>query len=224
MRSASSRAVAALSVLLVAGAALAEKKKEKPREPEEPVAGEVSVRQGRGAGRLVLLGEAGWPGISAGALQGVAPNLDLGGRLTFNYGMEGNPRVIVPGVKAQFLLRAHLLDVDRLALGLELSPGVLAYFWPVNPYIGLQVPVGLVLGIAVSDQLKAHVAAEVPLTFYFSPRVSVDYAVLFGGGLEYWLDRQLAITLRIRIGPYVAAQGPGPQLSFHSLLGIAYAL
>jgi hypothetical protein len=47
---------------------------------------------------------------------------------------------------------------------------------------------------------------------------------MVGGGGEYLLDRNLALTLRARVGPEfaVANSGSASQMGFSTLIGIAY--
>ena len=47
--------------------------------------------------------------------------------------------------------------------------------------------------------------------------------ILFGAGVEYFLDRSMAVTFNVRAGPMIFTKsGYGADLSFQALLGLAY--
>jgi hypothetical protein len=54
-----------------------------------------------------------------------------------------------------------------------------------------------------------NVGLDVPMFVAFGPLGALAVPVLFGAGVEYALDRQLALTLNLRAGPSVPVTGYG---------------
>ena len=165
-----------------------------------------SVLTGRtvGGGQSVLDIEAGYPGISVSYLHGLSSRVDIGGAFTFNYGLEGTT-IIFPGIKPQFLLKFGLLDTGKVNLALTFSPALLMYFGN-GVVFGMAIPVGLNLGFPLMDSLNVAASFDLPVWISFSDGVAVP--ILFGGGLEYFLDRSMALTFKLKLGPTVGFVGP----------------
>jgi hypothetical protein len=180
-----------------------------------------------GEGNTVFSGQAGWPGLSLAVLRGVLPRVDLGGRFTFNYGQEGLVERVEPGIKFQGYSRLKLLQLDTVALAATFQPGLLFYFPEGDTQVGLTLPVGLVVGIPVGSTLMVNVGLEVPFHVYFGEGGGAVVPVLVGGGLEYFFDRNLAVTASVRMGPSLvpgAGKGLGGKEAYftlETLLGVA---
>jgi len=58
----------------------------------------------------------------------------------------------------------------------------------------------------------------------FTNPAGVLFGPQFGGGGEYLIDRNLAVTARIRVGPRFAldSNGSATQTGFVTLIGLAY--
>jgi hypothetical protein len=177
-----------------------------------------------GESRTVVTGQAAFPGISAGLLRGVHPHVDVGGRLSFNYGVEGNAADIAPELKLQAQVRGSLYQGARVNLGAEFSPGALVLFRPADVQEwGMALPVALTLGIPVGSALHLHAAVECPLWFDFTSQ-HLRVPILAGGGAEYFLDRSVALTLNLRMGPTLQTWEGTGVFTFQSLLGVAWRL
>jgi hypothetical protein len=183
-----------------------------------------SVITGRtvGANQNALDISAGWPGISIGFLHGASDRFDIGGSFTFNYGFEGDPSTIAPGIKPQLLMRLGFLDNGKVNLGMTIAPGPLFYFFGGGALVGITIPVGLNLGIAVADSLNLAVSFDMPLWVAFAGAAGVGVPILFGGGLEYFIDRSMALTFRLKLGPTVGTFGTS--FTFVSQVGLAIKL
>lgn len=179
-----------------------------------------------GLGQTVILGQAGWPGFSATLLHGLAPALDLGAKLTFNYGEEGIVTQIVPGIKVQAVARVTFFDNEKLNLGMRFEPGPLVYFTSFETTAGLALPVGLQLGISLSSAFLLSVGVDAPVFRTFGAAGGWVFPILFGGGLEYFVAPDLAATFKVEIGPAVDTRGfrPISNLALEGLFGIAYRL
>jgi hypothetical protein len=190
-----------------------------------------SVITGRtvGTNNDLLFFQAGWPGISASLIHGVKPKLDLGGIFTFNYGFEGDVNApVTPGLKVQGLLRANFTDTSKLNFGLNFAPGPLFYFFNGGPtVIGLEVPIGLALGIRASPDLNVGLTFELPMFVVFGTSRydgQLVLPILFGGGIEYFLERNLALTFTLRMGPMIYTASNFTDFDFQALFGLAVKL
>jgi hypothetical protein len=179
-----------------------------------------------GLGRTAIFGQVGFPGFSASLLHGIAPALDLGAKLTFNYAEEGIVSQVVAGVKAQAVARLSFFDNGRVNFGMQFEPGPLVYFTSFETTAGLSLPVGLRLGISLSQTFLASVGVEAPVFRVFGTAGGWVFPILFGGGLEYFVAPDLAATFNVRLGPSVDTRGfkPVSNLAFEGLFGIAYRL
>lgn len=166
--------------------------------------GSFSVLAGKsvGAGNTVVHGEAGWPGISAAFWHGAGPKLDIGGKFSLLYAYEGIVQLGGNmGLKAQGLLRVSLLERGRLNLGLKFMPGLFAYFRGGSSEMGLVMPIDLTLGFQVMPQLMLSAGMDFPMFVVFGPWGGVAFPMRIGMGLEYAIDRTLAVTFSLRGGP-----------------------
>ena len=155
-----------------------------------------------GEGATSFHGQVGWPGLAFSLLHGVAPKVDFGGKLSLLYGYEGITRVDpLPGVKMQGVVKLNLLERGKLNFGLRFSPGLFFYFFDGYTQPGLTLPIDVVLGIAVAPNLMINVGIDFPIFVAFGEFSGLVVPVLAGGGLEYFLDRNLGITFNVRAGP-----------------------
>lgn len=194
------------------------------------VAGEASAEgwsamsgQTLGTGTGMVWGQAGWPGISADVAWGTSPTLDLGGRFTFNYGEEGITDTGVLGLKFQFTLRTLLVRKPKFDLALRFDPGLLLYFPSNRTLVGLTFPVGLELGFPISPVVRVNGSFDLPFWITFSPSPTQAFIpILFGGGVEYLVEKDLALTARLKMGPTIATYSGHAYFTLYFLLGVAY--
>ena len=178
-----------------------------------------------GSGAGMIWGQFGWPGISADLAYGVSPTLDLGGRFTFNYGEEGITDTGVLGLKFQFTLRGQLIHKPKFDMALRFDPGLLLYFPSNTTVVGMTFPFGLEFGFPITHVFRANASFDLPFWITFSPSPVVGYIpILFGGGVEYLLQRDLALTARLKMGPTIVTRSTTRNAFFtlYFLFGIAY--
>lgn len=169
--------------------------------------------------------EIGWPGAYLTVLHGRTATLDFGGRIGFQYGFEGRPDQVFPGVVLSGVARLKLLERDKLVVGVRTSPGLLMYFpTRVMNEVGVTIPVEASAGYLILPNLSAHAGLSLPMAIFFQPRVAFYLPVLAGGGVEYKVDQNLSLTLDTRVGPLFRFErfGPFTDLSFRVLLGAGY--
>ncbi|QRK04054.1 hypothetical protein JQX13_27655 [Archangium violaceum] len=211
-------------VLLVSGAAVAQ---------------DVSYGRGQGwsvlsgqtvgQGGTALVGQVGWPGLSLGLLHGATSKFDIGGKLSFNYGREGIVTSVVPGLKLQAWVRLMLLQSSRVNVGLSFAPGPFFYFYENFTDVGLSLPIALAVGIPVGSALMLNVGLDIPFYVVFGAGGGPVFPLLLGGGLEYFVDRNLAITFNVRMGPSIGAYGDfrgrgRARFTLEAMFGVAYRL
>jgi hypothetical protein len=222
-------ALGALALVLAAGTAFGAEEKRVERAAQYGGQGwSLLGGQTVGGGADVLLAQLGYPGITVGYFHGVTPNVDLGFRGGFNYGYEGLVTVLVPGVRGEFLARFQLIDAGRFSLGASAGAGVFGYFGQFSQVVGVTLPVGIAFGIPIASSLQLSLTVDAPLFVTFGPSGGLTFPLLFGVGLEYFIDRNLAATFSTRMGPAINPTGfrygSRSELDFQAALGIAYKL
>jgi hypothetical protein len=189
-----------------------------------------SVLSGQTVGNgTALVGQVGWPGLSLGLLHGATNKFDIGGKLSFNYGREGIVTSVVPGLKLQAWLRLMLLESSRVNLGLSFAPGPFFYFYENYTDVGLSLPIALTVGIPVGSALMLNVGLDVPFYVIFGSGGGPVFPILVGGGLEYFVDRNLAVTFNVRMGPSIFPYDDfryrgRARFTMEAMFGIAYRL
>jgi hypothetical protein len=194
-----------------------------------PVTGDLnwSTTAGRtiGQGNSSLQAEAGWPGIGFTFLRGLDPNSDVGLHLGFNYGLEGTTNATA-GVNLAIPYRHTLGAMGDTAFAFETQPGISMYGNNGGLLVGVGGPLGVVVGFRLSPQLTLDAAADVAVLWSFSNPAGFLFGPQVGGGGEYLIDRDLAVTARVRVGPEFAfdTAGHGSQTGFQTLVGLAWNL
>lgn len=192
-----------------------------------------SVLTGRTVGNNanVLEGAVGWPGVHATILHGVSEMVDLGARLSFNWGFEGpffpwgfgGGYPVAPEFKAQGVLRVRLMDTGKISLGLSFEPGLFFVF--PNIYwvqIGIMLGAGLQLGIHATNAVNIALGVDIPffITFgtsggagsylyWYDPRPHVVVPVYLGGGVEFYVTSALLLQAKVYMGPVINAANTG---------------
>lgn len=179
-----------------------------------------------GGGASVAQAEAGWPGISLAYLHGLDEVTDAGLRATFNYGFEGTTGSAT-GLILQVPVRRYLGGSDTFNYGVHVDPGLAIYGNRGSTLFGATLPVGVVLGFLVTPQLTLEGTADFPILISFVNPLGVLFGPELGAGAEYKVDRNLAVSVRARIGPaFALSNGYGSTTStaFQTLVGVAYNL
>ncbi|HZA13070.1 MAG TPA: hypothetical protein VE618_01180 [Myxococcaceae bacterium] len=175
-----------------------------------------------GVGSNVIAAQVGWPGISLTYLYGAARELDFGARLTpFNYGFEGRFDVRT-GMKLQGVVRLSLLDAGRFSLGLEFAPGPLIYWLRNDTQWGLAFPIKLQMGLGVGSAMMLNFGIDFPMFVTFNVDPSLYLPILGGVGLEYFIDRRIAITFNVRMGPSIQTSNNTTAFAMDALVGGSY--
>lgn len=178
-----------------------------------------------GSGNSVIQAEAGWPGISFTFLHGADERTDWGARVNLNYKFLNTDQNLT-GVDLQVPLRYRVTDNSSggINVALQASPGVTFYSNNGSTLFGIGVPFGFVVGGPVSDSLTLDAGVDFPVLFSITNPFGVVFGPLAGVGGEYYVDRNLAVTAKIRVGPEVSLNhnGSSSDVGVQTLIGIAY--
>ncbi|HXN41462.1 MAG TPA: hypothetical protein VN918_06710 [Myxococcaceae bacterium] len=174
--------------------------------------------------------QAGWPGISATLLHGYTPTVDLGGIFTFNYGVEGDVNSVYPGLKLQGYAKATLMETPKYNLGVWFAPGPLLYFFPSSPFysstvFGITFASGLIFGLPVTNVVNVAFNFDLPMYVTFGTIGKFTVPILFGGGVEYFLEKNMALTFNLRMGPVIYTGTPSAtNFDLMALFGLAFKI
>ncbi len=175
-----------------------------------------------GEGGNALEAGLGWPGLSVGYARGVSSRVELGGRLGLNWSLQGLVTRPLAGLTVQGLLRVKLVDGDVASFAITFEPGPLfAVERSGNGLVGLSLPVGVQLGVAVSSALGLGLTFDAPLWLQFGAGGGLNVPLLPGLGVEYFITSALPVFFRVRMGPTVRPAGT-VELAFDARLGVAW--
>ncbi len=179
-----------------------------------------------GADQTAIWGQVGFPGVWAELVHGIDPLTEIGGKFAFDYGQEGvvNGCCIV-GLDFQFLLRRNFFDNGKIWIAGTFQPGFILEFPSGATQFGLAFPLGVQFGFPVSPQLTFNGSFDLAMYAIFGSGFrSGTFAlpILFGGGVEYLMQPNVALTFQIKLGPTIFTAGGSAQFTLYALVGIAY--
>jgi hypothetical protein len=180
-----------------------------------------------GAGNNVFWGQVGYPGIWAELVHGTDATTEIGGKFAFNYGFEGIVNAGVVGLDFQFLLRKQFFDNGKIRIAGVFDPGILLYFPSGFTFFGITFPVGVEFGFPVSPQVSINASFDLPMYVLFpSGGYNTVFVIplLFGGGAEYLIEKNLALTFKLKLGPSIVTGNyyGSTQFTLYVLFGAAY--
>jgi hypothetical protein len=202
-----------------------------------------SIIGGKSIGNQQTALEAGFgfPGLHGSILRGITPTIDIGGRFSFDYGIEGLTNQVVPGIKLQGLLHVSLLESGIVSLMVAFEPGPLLHFYGgrtdtlpggirivTDGYTlsGLALPLRLQLGIAASSALNVGVHFDIPMWIAFANagngNASFQFPILAGVGVEYFVKHNFLVYFEIRMGPTIFTETSTATFTLISNVGIGY--
>ena len=171
----------------------------------------------------MISGQFGWPGIEFGYRHGLNEKTDVGFVFGFLYSFESTSDTNF-GILMGVPLRSTILRRDKLSIQVGITPGftlytrgaaAFAFNFPINGTLGVQVAPDL--RIAAGADLVLKVRSTQGAAFYFEP--------IFGPAIEYYVDRQLSLSLDTRFGPVVTSEnGADTRFGFRVQIGLAYRL
>ena len=177
-----------------------------------------------GAGNNVVRGQVGFPGLWADIIHGVDPTLEIGGRLQLNYGVEGLTDATHFEMALNFLLRKQFVDNGKLKFAGTFNPGILFYTAFSTTTFGITFPVEGQFGIPIDPKVTLNASFGLPMWVTFGTASAFYLPIMFGGGVEYLLEPNVALTFKLRLGPTIAFANGNSASSFtlNALFGAAY--
>jgi hypothetical protein len=177
-----------------------------------------------GTGANVLRGQVGFPGFVGDFIHGLDPTFDIGGRMWLNYAIEGITNATHFEWKIQLTLRKQFLDTGKIKLAGVFDPGFLLYTGG-GTTSGITFPIGVQLGIPIDPKVTINASFDIPFWVTFGTFSSFHMPLLFGGGVEYLLEPNLALTFKLRLGPDIGfGDFATTNFAFNALFGVAYKL
>ena len=177
-----------------------------------------------GAGNNVVRGQVGFPGLWADIIHGVDPTLEIGGRLQLNYGVEGLTDATHFEMALNFLLRKQFVDNGKFKFAGTFNPGILFYTAFSTTTFGITFPVEGQFGIPIDPKVTLNASFGLPMWVTFGSASAFYLPIMFGGGVEYLLEPNVALTFKLRLGPTIAFANGNSASSFtlNALFGAAY--
>ena len=177
-----------------------------------------------GAGSNVLRGQVGFPGFAGDFIHGLDPTFDIGGRIWLNYAIEGVTNASAFEFKVQLTLRKQFMDNGKLKLAGTFDPGFL--LWSSGgTTTGLTFPIGLQLGIPIDNKVTINASFDIPMYVTFGTFGNFHLPLLFGGGVEYLLEPNLALTFHLKVGPDIGfGDFSSTNFALYALFGVAYKM
>jgi len=174
-----------------------------------------------GPGVNVLAGAVGYPGLDLRLIHGLDKTTDVNAHIGINYSFEGITRDTRFEFTAQVGIRKELLTLGgNMKLAGKFDPGILAASSP--GVFGIKIPFGLELGIPLTPVLVANASLDLPLFFTLGDFNAFYIPLLFGGGVEYLVQPNLAITGKLRLGPTWGTNNFPSSFTLYVLAGVAY--
>jgi len=228
--------VAVLGVAMLAGAAAAQTR--------VAAAPRWSVDSGYtvGDGANVVRAEVAYPGLWLDFIHGLSPTFDIGARFAMNWGGPAGEINYCSSLGCglsnfnfdfQLLLRTRIADFGNgLRLAGTCNPGVIIWTPDCHgtscSWIGINLPVGVQLGIPFNDRLIFNASFELPMYLDFlsingNSATNFTIPLMFGGGAEYQVLRQLLVTFKLAMGPSIPTHSnTSTSFALQALAGAAY--
>ena len=174
-----------------------------------------------GPGANVGVFQAGFPGVDLMLIHGLDQTTDVNAHVGLNYAFEGLTTNSRFEFTAQVGIRKELLTFGgNVKMSGRFDPGIIIAASPGQ--FGLKIPLGLELGIPLSSVMIFNASFDLPMYFTFGDFNAFYIPLLFGGGVEYLIQPNLAITGKVKVGPTFVTNGGGTNFTLYVLAGVAY--
>ncbi len=217
------RSLSLLSALVSFGAAAAEQLPSLPP-PGAPLHWSISTGETVSPSSDAIALALGWPGARFDYLHGLSNSSDIGLRIELLY-VEENTNNGKFGFGIGAPLRLVMARKDNLLLGVHVDPGLRVYTNSNQTDLYLRAPVGGILGIQATAQLRLAVAADLNLALQTQHGAFFEIGPSFGFGVDYLVDKSLMVGANARFGPqWITTTGTGADFAFTSEIVIGYRL
>jgi hypothetical protein len=184
-----------------------------------------------GTGANVLRAQAGFPGFWADFIHGIDPTTEIGARLQLNYAVEGLTGGGHFEFALQFLARKQFVDTGKFKFAATFNPGFLLWTTGLGGFagapgsvVGITFPIEAQFGIPIDPKFIFNASFGLPMWVTFGDLGVFYLPIMFGAGVEYLIEPNLALTFKLRVGPTIEfANGTSAsQFTLNALIGVAY--
>jgi opacity protein-like surface antigen len=168
--------------------------------------------------------ELGWPGASFSYLHGTSDRSDVGIRFDLLYGRENTTNTAFgAGVDVPFRLVVN--KSNRVAIGLQIEPGLRIYTQNSQTDFMTRFPVAGVLGVQATPELRLGASAGLTMAVNWTHTAFFEVGPQFGFAAEYAADRNLLLGLNTKFGPqFYTHTGSTTDLAFTLQVVIGYRM
>jgi hypothetical protein len=166
----------------------------------------------------------GWPGASFSYLHGTSDRSDVGIRFDLLYGRENTTNTAFgAGVDVPFRLVVN--RSNRVAIGLQIEPGLRIYTQNSQTDFMTRFPVAGVLGVQATPELRLGASAGLTMAVNWTHTAFFEVGPQFGFAAEYAADRNLLLGLNTKFGPqFYTHTGSTTDLAFTLQVVIGYRM
>jgi len=165
--------------------------------------------------------QLGWPGASFAYLHGLSDRSDVGIKFDLLFARE-NTTDSAFGAGFAVPLRLVVNRTDRVSIGVGIDPSVRIYTQNSQTDFLTRFPVGGVLGIQASPELRLALSADLSMAVTWTHTQYFEIAPMFGAAAEYKADTNLLLGLQAKFGPqFYTFSGSSTDFAFtvEALLG-----
>jgi hypothetical protein len=108
---------------------------------------------------------------------------------------------------------------DLVTIGVQIEPGLRIYTQNSQTDFMTRFPVGGVLGIQASPELRLALTADLSMAVVWTHTQYFEIAPMFGAAAEYKADKNLLLGLQAKFGPQFYTVGSQTDFAF-SILGL----
>ena len=124
----------------------------------------------------------------------------------------------------QFLARKQFVDTGKFRFAATFNPGILFYTAFGTTTFGITFPIEGQFGIPIDQKFTLNASFGLPMWVTFGDASGFYLPILFGAGLEYLLEQNIALTFKLRVGPTILFSHGQSASNFtlNALFGVAY--
>lgn len=168
--------------------------------------------------------ELGWPGASFSYLHGTSDRSDLGIKVDLLYGFENTTNTVF-GAGADLPFRLVVSRSGKVSLLLQIEPGLRLYTRNGQSDFMTRFPVGGVLGIQATPELRLGAFAGLTLAVNWTHTGFFEIGPQFGIGVEYHVDKNLLVGLSGKFGPqFYSYSGSPTDFAFTTQVVVGYRM
>jgi len=168
--------------------------------------------------------ELGWPGVSFAYLHGTSDRSDLGMKVDLLYEFE-NTTDSAFGAGFDVPFRLVVSRSGKVSVLLQVEPGLRLYTQNGTSDFMTRFPVGGVLGIQVTPELRLGGFAGLTMAVNWTHTAFFEVGPQFGLGVEYFVDKNLLVGLDGKFGPqFYSYSGSPTDFAFTTQLVVGYRM